>query len=136
MVNNCAIIVQDFLDRMAKDKAAQGIDFTPVQVYGGITLNNSVGGMNTRAVQVALDYGRCKEIWLPSLDAAHQKEAMGRSGGIRVSDCKGTLTQEMMDILDIMAEYNANAKGDRVVLSACHVSNEEKFDILRYMSRS
>ena len=50
---------------------------------------------------------------------------MGLSGGIRVSDCKGTLTQEMMDVLDIMAEYNDNARGERVVLSACHVSNEE-----------
>ena len=81
--------------------------------------------MNVRAVKTALDYGRCKEVWLPSLDAAHQKEAMGLSGGIRVSDCKGTLTQEMMDVLDIMAEYNDNARGERVVLSACHVSNEE-----------
>lgn len=81
--------------------------------------------MNVRAVKTALDYGRCKEVWLPSLDAAHQKEAMGLSGGIRVSDCKGTLTQEMMDVLDIMAEYNDNAHGERVVLSACHVSNEE-----------
>ncbi|MBQ6621808.1 MAG: hypothetical protein IJH75_03145 [Mogibacterium sp.] len=135
MVNNCAIIVQDFLDRMAKDKAAQGIEFTPVQMFGGITLNNSVGGMNKRAVQVAPDYGRCKEIWLPSLDAAHQREAMGLDGGIRVSDCKGTLTQEMMDILDIMAEYNDNTRGERVCLSACHVSNEEKFDILAYINK-
>ncbi len=72
MVNNCAIIIQDFLGRMQKER-----------------------------------------------------EAMGLSGGIRVSDCKGTLTQEMMDVLDIMAEYNDNARGERVVLSACHVSNEE-----------
>ena len=135
MVNNCAIIIQDWLERMAKDKKDAGIDFTPVQVFGGITLNNSVGGMNKRAVEVALDYGRCKEIWLPSLDAAHQKEAMGLDGGIRVSDCKGTLTQEMMDILDIMAEYNDNTKGERVVLSACHVSNEEKIDILDYINK-
>ena len=135
MVNNCAIIIQDFLGRMQKEREVKGEEFTPVQVFGGITLNEAVGGMNVRAVKTALDYGRCKEVWLPSLDAAHQKEAMGLSGGIRVSDCKGTLTQEMMDVLDIMAEYNDNAHGERVVLSACHVSNEEKFDILRYIKK-
>lgn len=135
MVNNCAIIIQDFLDRMAKDKAERGETFTPVQVFGGITLNEYVGGMNLSAVKKALDYGRCKEVWLPSLSAAHQKDAMGQTGGIRVSDCKGTLTQEMMDVLDVLAEYNDNTAGERVVLSACHVSNEEKYDILAYIKK-
>lgn len=135
MVNNLAIVIQDFLDRMAKEKAAAGEVFTPVQVFGGITLNETVGGMNVKAVKSALSYGRCKEVWLPSLDAAHQREAMGASGGIRVSDCKGTLTKEMMEILDVMAEYNDNQEGERVVLSACHVSNEEKFDILSYINK-
>ena len=136
MTNNVATVIQDFLDRMAKDLEARGEEsFTPVKVFGGTVLNNCVGGMNVEAVKTALDYERCKEIWLPSLDAAHQKEAMGATGGIRVSDCKGTLTPEMIETLEIMAEYNDNTKGERVVLSACHVSNEEKFDILDYINR-
>ncbi len=137
MVNNCAIIVQDFLGRMQKDKAAQGLEFTPVEVYGGITLNYSVGGMNVRAVKAALDYGRCKEVWLPSLDAMHQQQAMGRPGGICVTQSIGSdeLTKEMKDILDLMADYNKNRKGDRTVLSACHVSNEEKVAILKYIKK-
>ncbi|MGP8313044.1 DUF6282 family protein [Enterocloster aldenensis] len=135
MVNNCAIIIQDVLERMARDKAAQGVGFKPIQVFGGVTLNYSVGGMNTAAVRTALDYGRCKEVWLPSLDAAHQREAMGREGGIRVTDSKGTLSQEMMDVLELLAEYNDNTRGERVVLSACHVSNEEKFDIVDYVNK-
>lgn len=135
MTCNCAIIIQDFLDRMAEDAAEKGEGFTPIQVFGGTVLNQTVGGMNRRAVETALDYGRCKEIWLPSLDAKHQREAMGLEGGIRVSDTKGTLTEEMIDILSILAEYNNNTKGERVVLSACHVSNEEKFDILDYVNR-
>lgn len=137
MVNNCAIIIQDFLDRMVKDALARGEEapFTPVQVFGGTVLNETVGGMNLRAAEVALDYGRCKEIWLPSLSAAHQREAMGLDGGIRVSDMKGTLTDEMIAVLELIAEYNDNTKGERCVLSACHVSNEEKFDILDYINR-
>ena len=74
------------------------------------------------------------------MNAAHQHEAVALPGepddpGIRVSDCAGTLTPEMIEILEIMAEYNDNAAGERVVLSACHVSNEEKFDILDYINR-
>ena len=138
MTNNVATVIQDFLDRMAADLTARGEEsFTPVQVFGGTVLNYAVGGMNIEAVKTALDYDRCKEIWLPSLDAAHQKEAQGYDPApyIRVSDCAGTLTPEMIEILEIMAEYNDNAAGERVVLSACHVSNEEKFDILDYINR-
>ena len=135
MVNNCAIIVQDFLNRMAKEKAKAGIEFKPVEVYGGIVLNESVGGMNLRAVKTALDYGRCKEIWLPSLDAKHQRQAMGAQGGISVTEGADELTKEMKDILDMMAEYNGNSKGERVALSTCHVSNEEKAAVLRYVKK-
>jgi len=144
MVNNCAAIIQDFLGRMAKEKAKDGIEFTPVEVYGGITLNYTVGGMNAHAVKVALGYGRCKEVWLPSLDAMHQKQAQGlpkevwekgicvTKGGIGASE---DLTDEMIEVLDVMADYNNNTKGDVVVLSACHVSNEEKAAILKYIRK-
>jgi hypothetical protein len=135
MNNNCAIIVQDFLKRMAKEKAKAGIEFTPVKVYGGIVLNETVGGMNLKAVKTALDYGRCKEVWLPSLDAQHQKQAMGLSGGIAVTEGADQLTREMISILDLMAQYNDNKKGERVALSTCHVSNEEKAAVLRYVKK-
>lgn len=144
MVNNCAIIVQDFLGKMAKEKAKEGIEFTPVEVYGGITLNHTVGGMNAHAVKVALGYGRCKEVWLPSLDAMHQRQAQGwpqeewekkgicvTEGGIGGKE----LTREMKEVLDVMAEFNDNSKDDLTVLSACHVSNEEKVAILKYIKK-
>jgi len=133
MTNNCATIIQDFLGRMQKEKAARGEEFTPVEVYGGLVLNNTVGGMNAKAVEVALGYGRCKEIWLPSLDARHQVNAMGYEGGIQVADGK-QLTPEMIKILEILHDYNQNTKGDRCALSACHVSNEEKIAILDYIN--
>lgn len=134
MVNNCAIIIQDFLTRMQKDAAAKGEVFTPVQVYGGITLNDTVGGMNAKAVEVCLGYGRCKEVWLPSLSAGHQRQAMGLDGGIWVAD-GDDLTPEMIKVLEVMADYNNNRKNDVVALSTCHVSNEEKVAILKYVKK-
>jgi hypothetical protein len=132
MTNNCADIIQDFLGRMQKDAQARGEEFTPVEVYGGLVLNDTVGGMNPHAVEVCLGYGRCKEIWLPSLDAAHQYEAMGRPGGMRVAE-GNSLTAETIKVLQILHDYNSNRKGDRCSLSTCHVSNEEKSAILCYV---
>jgi len=134
MCNNCAIIIQNFLKKMQKDAAAKGEVFTPVEVFGGLTLNETVGGINPKAVKVALGYGRCKEIWLPSLDAGYQQEAMGRTGGLYVAN-GAELTKEMIEVLDVMADYNNNTKGDVVALSTCHVSNEEKFAILDYVNK-
>lgn len=135
MTNNCAIIIQDFLGRMQKEKAAKDEEFTPVEVFGGLVLNNTIGGMNAKAVQVALGYGRCKTVWLPSLDAKHQRSAMGLGyeDGIQVTE-GSDLTAEMKKILDILADYNKNSKGDRCALSTCHVSNEEKVAILDYVN--
>ncbi|MCD6327192.1 hypothetical protein J7M28_06535 [bacterium] len=135
MTNNCADIIQDFLGKMARDKAKEGVDFTPVEVLGGIVLNETIGGMNVKAVKTCLGYGRCKEVWLPSLDAKHQREAMGLDGGIAVTTGGDALTPEMIQILDLLAEYNNNDKGERVVLSTCHVSNEEKAAVLKYVRK-
>jgi len=132
---NCAIIVQDVLATMSAEADSRGETFTPVEVYGGVVLNYAVGGMNLAAVKTALDYGRCKEIWLPSLDAAHQREAMGREGGIRVTTGADQLTPEMIGVLEMLHDYNNNRKNDRCSLSSCHVSNEEKADILRYVRK-
>lgn len=134
MTNNCAIIIQEFLEKMRQEEEAKGNVFTPVEVYGGTVLNNTVGGMNAKAVEVALGYGRCKEVWLPSLDAKHQRGAMGLEGGIQVADA-GEPTAEMKKILELLADYNKNGKGDRCALSSCHVSNEEKFAILDYINK-
>lgn len=133
MTNNAAVVAQDFLGRLQKEKADKGEVFTPVEVYGGITLNYQVGGMNSQAVIAALGTGRCKEVWLPSKDAKHQYMAMGLEGGIQVAD-GATLTPETIKVLEIITDYNNNTKGDRCALSACHVSNEEKVAVLDYVN--
>lgn len=134
MTNNCALVIQEFLDEMKKAKEEEGEVFEPVQVFGGIVLNSTVGGMNPKAVETALGYGACKEVWLPSLDAAHQRAAMGLEGGTLVAE-GGEPTPEMKKILDVIADFNKNSDGDRCSLSACHVSNEEKFVVLDYIKK-
>ena len=43
MTNNAATVIQELLDLYVAEKAKEGIEtFTPVQVFGGITLNYQV----------------------------------------------------------------------------------------------
>jgi hypothetical protein len=48
-----------------------------VAVYGGIVLNNPVGGLNPAAVAAALSMG-ARVVWLPTVDArAHRESGLG-----------------------------------------------------------
>ncbi len=134
MTNNLAIVINDLLARLQKERELRGEAFEPVKVYGGLVLNDPVGGMNMAAVKTALGYGQCVEIWLPSVNSRFQHEAMETAGGIEVS-VNGEPTADMKSLLDILADYNENAEGERCALGACHVSNREKFDILRYIKK-
>ncbi|MFN8234197.1 MAG: DUF6282 family protein, partial [Actinomycetota bacterium] len=49
-----------------------------VQVFGGIVLNRSVGGINPAAVEAALRLGG-REVWMPTVDAAFHVEMHGGS---------------------------------------------------------
>ncbi|NYB74690.1 hypothetical protein HZF24_11135 [Sedimentibacter hydroxybenzoicus DSM 7310] len=135
MTNNFAQITNEMLHILSVEKSLSGERFIPTKIYGGIVLNDAVGGMNINAVRTALGYGQCVEVWLPSLDSAYQRAAMGKEGGIKVSE-SGVLTSEMKELLDVLADYNNNSKGLRCALATCHVSNEEKFDILKYVKKA
>jgi len=86
MTNNYAQIINEMLQKLSVEKSLSGEEFVPTKIYGGIVLNNAVGGMNMDAVNTALGYGQCVEVWLPSLNSAYQCSAMGKSGGIIVSE--------------------------------------------------
>jgi len=134
MTNNIAIVIQELLENLKEEKVKNGEEFKPVKVYGGIVLNNTIGGINPKAVETALGYGKCKEVWLPSLDSKHQRSAMGLEGGLEMTH-GNDLVPELKKVLDIIADYNKRSK-DRCALSACHVSNEEKFAIMDYINET
>lgn len=132
----CAVagVLQKGLDALAAEKAKHGEEFKPLQVFGGLVLDYTTGGMNLLAVKKALAFGRCKEIWLPAWDSAHMQEIFGdETKGIRVSDMSGTLTPEMIGVLEMLHDYNTNSTGERCCLATCHVSNEEKYDVAKYV---
>ena len=54
-----------------------------IKVFGSLALNVWVGGLNPRAVEVAIEMG-AKEIWMPTLSAANEINLRGEEGGITI----------------------------------------------------
>lgn len=86
-------------------------------MYGGLVLNNETGGLNPTAVQTALEMG-AKVIWLPTVDAANDRHKHGKSGGIRMTNDRGTPVRELRHIFTLIKEYDA-------VLATGHISSDE-----------
>ncbi len=78
-----------------------------VEVFGGLALNESVGGLNPAAVDAALKMGAAA-IWMPTLDAAHERAFRGHRGqGISVLNPAGQLRDAVQEILRLIAASDA-----------------------------
>jgi hypothetical protein len=114
--------------------------FPGLQAFGGIALNNSVGGLNPIAVDVAGRLG-AKVVWLPTVDSANELEnvagqkdetklpywmsiaremrALGIAGEwLRVTDSAGTVTEPTHQCLEIIAKHD-------MVLATAHIGPGE-----------
>ena len=115
------------------------------QVFGALTLNHSVGGLNPVAVELAGRTG-CKIVWFPTVDAAN--ETAGRLDGgsaklpfwakiqrelaaegispppLTVIDEAGTLTEPTRRCLERIAKHH-------MILATGHVSRKEIFALVR-----
>jgi len=97
-----------------------------IQVFGGIDLNLTVGGMNAAAVehmtQVAGGWGRL--VWMSTFDAENQvRYSKETRPFVRVSK-DGALLPEVKDVIGVIAKY-------RLVLATGHVSPQEGLMLLR-----
>ncbi len=104
------------------DRAALAMDAVPgIEVWGGIVLNNSVGGINPAAVEWMhrMSGSRGKVVWLPTFDSdKHVKTLVDKNkSGLLVAP-NGQVTAPMEEILKIIAREN-------LVLATGHVHAEE-----------
>ena len=104
-----------------------------VRVFGGISCDREVGGVNPAAVEVALRLG-AKIVWLPTLSSRQDQEngvgaALGIPGpGISVVDADDALLPETVEVLRLVEEFDA-------VLATGHVSAAEHFAVARDFAR-
>jgi hypothetical protein len=118
---------------LTADRAALVAGQVGIDVFGGLALNWSVGGLNPVAVETAIAFG-AREIWLPTLHARHCLEAAeaemfreeARKGrpGIAVVDADGRLVAELGPILEQIRDAG-------IILGTGHVSPEESLVVLR-----
>jgi len=95
-----------------------------IQVFGSLTLDGEVGGLNYRAVRAAAEIGT-KVLWLPVFYSANSMPVVQRLfnldlGGdtITVVDAAGRLVPAMDDILKVVKDYG-------MVLCTGHISPRE-----------
>jgi hypothetical protein len=94
----------------------------PTQVFGGIALNNQVGGLNRFAVQMSLSMGG-KVVWFPTFTSGRHIDCHPEHAGfptptvsldveqIDVTDANGNLVPEVDGVLDEIAKHGAVLNG-------------------------
>jgi Family of unknown function (DUF6282) len=97
-----------------------------VKVFGGVTLNSAVGGLNPQAVEwmwrMQGDFGRV--VWFPTFDADnHVRRAGTAPEGIRVVDERGAVLPVVREILRICA-------AQRLVVHTGHASAEQALALI------
>ncbi|MBI4303925.1 MAG: hypothetical protein HY665_06265 [Chloroflexi bacterium] len=92
-------------------------------VFGGISLDFAVGGLNPVAVETSAILG-AKVVWMPTFSSAndHRRLKLG-SEGIKIVDEEGKLLPVVHEILNIVKKYD-------MVLATGHVSAPEAFTLV------
>jgi len=113
---------------MTADRAVLVMKTVPgIEIFGGIVLNNSVGGINPAAVEWMhrMSGGRGKVVWLPTFDAdMHVKTLVDpKASGIVVAP-GGVVTPQLDAVLKIIAREN-------LVLATGHIHAEEVMAVVR-----
>lgn len=97
-----------------------------IEVFGGITLNEAVGGVNPAAVEwmFRMEGGRGKIVWLPTFQADHHHKTFKEPGeGLKVA-INGKVTPDTEAVLKIAAREN-------LVIQTGHVSPEETLAVVK-----
>jgi hypothetical protein len=121
------IVLKNHISETAS-RAALAMRVVPgIEVFGGIVLNNAVGGINPNAVEWMhrIYGGRGKVVWLPTFESDKHVKTLAKpdARGLVVAP-GGQVTPEMEAILKIIAREN-------LVLATGHVHPEEIVAVVR-----
>jgi hypothetical protein len=117
-----------------------------VKVYGTISLNNSVGGMNSLAVDIA-GRSNAKLVWFPTVDSVNEFQMRGKQDPsklpfwakmqqeleeehilkppVQVFEENGKVSRETEEVLDRLIKY-------KMILATGHISPREGMELVKY----
>ena len=120
---------------MTADRAALAMSQVDgLEIFGGVVLNRSVGGINPEMVRqmVAFEGGRGKVVWLPTFDAEFNEYRVGLDGNmaapsptdpvVRVLD-GGEPVAALVEVFSLIGEHD-------LVLATGHVLPEEVLSLI------
>ena len=110
------------------DRAQVASKVAGFPVFGAISLNHAVGGLNYHAVIAALEMG-AKEVWMPTINSvpflkdAQSVPALAKAipegtKGITILNEKGELVPELHRIIELIAKHD-------IALGTGHISQSE-----------
>ncbi len=105
------------VNRVAAEKYGSDVPFT---MFGGVTLNRWIGGLNPYAAEAALKLG-AKVVWLPTMSSENHCQK-GAAGPAVICTRDQKAVDEMKDIFSLVKDYDA-------VLATGHISDKECFII-------
>ena len=122
-----AILIKNHYFETAS-RARVASEVTEFDVFGGIALNLTNGGLNKHAVQMALKLG-AKQVWMPTVHAqyfvqnkSHVANLATEIGsdveGIYLLNEDGSLKEELYPIFDLITEFDA-------ILATGHITMNE-----------
>ncbi len=105
-----------------------------ISVFGGISCDREVGGVNPAAVEVALGLGG-RIVWLPTLSSRQDfnngvAAQLGIPGpGLVVTDADDRLLPETQEVLRLVEDHDA-------ILATGHVSAAEHYAVVKEFART
>lgn len=100
-------------DRADIARAHAGVE---VAVWGGLALNDPVGGLNPAAVEAALAFG-AREVWMPTRNTRNENPEGGEAA-LTILDDAGEVKDAVHEILRLIAEAD-------IILGTGHISVAE-----------
>lgn len=78
-----------------------------IELYGGIALNRSVGGVNPTAVDrmARMTGGRGRVVWMPTFDSEQWQVQNGQNPLVVPVSRDGKLLPEVLEVLDVIAQH-------------------------------
>jgi len=104
--------------------------FPKLSVYGGVTLNRTVGGLNPHAVEASFSVGG-RLVWLPTKDGGGHTKISNSTvhNAISILNDKGHINAQASEVIALVAEHNG-------VLATGHIGQKEILVLHQYLAKN